>query len=147
MDAQKFRRLGDIALAIGENPLDVLPFHTRQAGYRSQPSGACRRGRPPGLESKQELVGIDGLGEIVIRSAPDRFERRGNAAITCEHQDKCCGVKLPEPTYYVDAGFGDEAQIHNCEVRAFLARGRDGIRGVGGAECFPSPSFECTAES
>ena len=34
MQTEQLRRLRDISVAIGENALNVLPFHARETGYR-----------------------------------------------------------------------------------------------------------------
>ena len=83
VNSQFFRGLGDVAAAVGQDPLDVLPLDPRQRGglLRLASSRRCLRCGlgAAALERCDHLVDVGWLGQIMGGAETYRFERGGNA--------------------------------------------------------------------
>src|SRR5262249_51929635 len=62
VDAQTPRGFGDISLAIGQDPLNVLPFGPRQGRRRRLLVRQRHRPGPISIKRAQDFIGVRGLG-------------------------------------------------------------------------------------
>jgi len=82
------RRLRDVAAAVGQHLVDVLPLDSSER--RSLlPRGV--RARPLLREDAEDLIDVRGLAEVVARPHADGFERRRHTAATGEHDHRSLG--------------------------------------------------------
>jgi hypothetical protein len=65
VDAEAARRLADVAAAVAEDAVDVLPLGARQAGRAVVALGWLERRRGAARERGEDLVGVGRLGLAV----------------------------------------------------------------------------------
>lgn len=66
MDAEETGSQRDVAIAIGEDTLHVLPFHARQRRDCFRHLRAAARRGPQSLVSRQNLIRVGRLAQVMI---------------------------------------------------------------------------------
>src|SRR4051794_12342286 len=84
MHAEPVRRTGDVAVALLEHALGVLPGDTVEP-EQGRWHGRRRRGAPE--QGVDQLTTVDRLGEIVDRPGPQPQDHRGEAVEPGDHHD------------------------------------------------------------
>ena len=96
MQTEQFSGLRNVALAVHQDALDVLPLDAREGrnfrGYRLN----SRRLVSESLIASQNLIGIRRLAHIVVGSQFGGGERRRDAAVARKHDDANGLVETPE---------------------------------------------------
>lgn len=85
MHAQLAGRFGDVAIAVGQHSVQVLPLDSCQR-WRFCRQVARTRCETV-LERRQDAISVCRFRQIMRGTEPDAFERRRNAAVTSEHDD------------------------------------------------------------
>src|SRR5271157_6210398 len=147
MHSQQLGRLRDIAAAIRQNPLHVLPFDAGQARHLRRRPRARALAIANALKRGQHLVHVHRLAEVMVRPALDGLDGRGDAPIAGQHDDRDRGVQLPELPHDVEPGFVRQAQVHDGKVgrRFGCQSARRGA--VGGSKRLPTAQRKGLAQS
>ena len=118
MKTKELGRLRDIALAVGEDPLDVFPLDSRKAWnvrvgwfefFRRIPT--CQL-----LITGDNLVCISGLTQIVVRSESDCGQGGCDAAVTGQHDDAYSLVEAAKRANNIKSAHAWKPEIHNRQV-------------------------------
>src|SRR5262249_10584342 len=93
MNAKEFCSLGDVARAIGEHALDMLPFYPRERRYGGRSLFLCGLVIEVTICGK-DLIGVGGLTKVMICSQFQCLHRRGDASIAGEYDHSNCAVQF-----------------------------------------------------
>ena len=121
MQAEAAGGFGDVALALGEDTLDVFPL---QAFQRRRCVGkvvdTIHLGPGMAEQGLGDLVGIDRLGQVIVRTALDRFDGGGDRGVTGEQQDAHAGSGCIEARDQGKPALAAEFEIEDDVARLHL---------------------------
>ena len=137
MHAQATGGLGDVAVALLVDALDVLPPDP-VGGHRKL--GRGRQQAVAGQQRRFDDIGVGGLGQVVVRTQFDRRNGGGNVAVAGQHHHAAVRAGFGQGRYHVEA-----VPVFEPEVNHGEGRGIDGggffavLHGVGGHGFEPAP--------
>ncbi len=147
MDSQATGRFGDIAAAVIENPVDMLPFRTRQRGslrmFRVRLGGVLFAA----LECGHDLVGVDRFRQETGGPQPHRRHRSGDTAVPGEDDGSRGGIDGQQFFQHVQARFSRHAEVNDGQFGGFAARLVDGLVAVGGQSHVKPAVVQSTAQA
>ena len=83
-------------------------------------------------ESGEYVVGVGRFGQIILGTEPNRFDRRGDAAVSREDEDSRERVGVPEIANELETRAARHPQVDDRELGRFGSRKRDrGVVAVG----------------
>jgi hypothetical protein len=147
VEAEEFCGLGDVAVTIGEDALDVFPLDAGEAGD-GRAEGRERSGT--GVEAAvggEDFLCVGRFRHVVVGAEFGGCERSGDTAIAGEDDNANGFVEFAEGADDIETADAGEAEIDESEVRGQEASGLNGGRAVGGAFGLPSPVGESPAEA
>jgi hypothetical protein len=147
VEAEEFCGLGDVAVTIGENALDMLPLDAGEAG---DGGAEGREGIGGGIETAvggEDLFGVGGFRHVVVSAEPGGGEGGGDAAVAGEDDDAEGFVEFAECADDIETADAGEAEVDEGEVRGQEASRFDGGRAVGSAFGLPAAVGEGAAEA
>ena len=117
--------LGDVAVALLEHPLDMLPpnairRHRIVRRWRQRPVAV---GQKRGLD----LVGVGRLGDVVDRTGLHRGHGRGDVAVSGQDHDPRIRPPITDHRHQIKAVAVFDAQIEDGEGRADVANNVPGV--------------------
>src|SRR6185312_1916120 len=130
-DPEAASGLGDVLVAVGQDALDVLPLGARQ---RRRGDGRAGLDRVRGLarQGGDDLIGVDRLAQIVVRSRAQRLDGGGDAAVAGEDDDARRGRELSQRGDQGDSRRPRHPQIDDGELGGRGARRRQGAVVIAG---------------
>jgi hypothetical protein len=117
VNAQKFRGLRNVSVAIGEHTLDVFPFNSGKRRHRSRRVffGGIRAQLSIGIEN---LFSVSRLCKVVICAEFQSLHCRRNASITREHHDGDRRINLLDSLNQIQSAEIGHLQVEQHEVGA-----------------------------
>ena len=120
MNPQTPSGFGDVASAVGQHAMDVLPFGTGERRRVVLRLGiALRRRRHLALaaaERPKDVVRVRRLGKIIGGPQPDRVDCGGDAAKSGQHQDTDLRVGFLQVAKHFQTRLPGHAKIHDRQA-------------------------------
>lgn len=121
MNAQKFRGLRDVPVAVGKNALDMFPFDSRKrrhGGWRM----LLGRVYAQFSISIENLFGVSGFCQVMIGAEFQRLHRGGNASISREHHHRDCRIDLFDALNQIQSAEIGHLHVEQHEIRTDALR-------------------------
>src|SRR5690554_1880641 len=122
----------NVAIVFVQHALDVFPFHF----FHRRRFGPQVRWCVQRFKAIHQLVHGNRLAQVVGGAAAHGFHRRGNTAVTSQHQYVQVWLLLQKFRQQLQATFPGQVEIQNTPVHRPGADGLQSAVSIAGAECF-----------
>ena len=140
MKSEKLCGLRNIARAIREHALNVLPFDSGETGSvgAGHWGGFWTSPIHEFLIARKNLVGVRGFAEIVIGSEFYCRKSRRDAAVSGQHDDADGLIKAAKVAHDLEPAYAGEPKIYNRQVRTQRFGEPKRCGAIGGSFSLPS---------